>query len=101
MLKETGISIKDGQTLSEKKKDQYQHLVGKLIYLILTRLDITYSFNIISQFYAYFYRYSSSCCRKNSMLFEEKFKKGTFLYCDNIDIKGYADTNWAGSINNK
>lgn len=44
------LSIKDESILDEKKKSVYQLLVGKLIYLILIRLDITYAVNIISQF---------------------------------------------------
>ncbi|CAN6461482.1 unnamed protein product [Victoria cruziana] len=44
------LSIKDGNTLSEKEKGVYQRLVGKLIYLTLTKPNIIYTINLISQF---------------------------------------------------
>lgn len=46
----TMMSIKDGEPLDDKKKGIYQKLVGKLIYLTLTRPDIIYVVNVISQF---------------------------------------------------
>ena len=38
----------DGDTKVDKR--QYQRLVGKLIYLAYTRLDIAFSVNVVSQY---------------------------------------------------
>ncbi|KAF3773518.1 Retrovirus-related Pol polyprotein from transposon TNT 1-94 [Nymphaea thermarum] len=46
----TKISIKTGTVLNEEGKGRYQRLVGKLIYLTLSRPDITYAVNVFSQF---------------------------------------------------
>lgn len=43
-------NIKEGNHLIKEEKDKYQRLVGKLIYLILAKSDITYTINITSQF---------------------------------------------------
>ncbi|KAF3771579.1 Retrovirus-related Pol polyprotein from transposon TNT 1-94 [Nymphaea thermarum] len=46
MESDTKISIKTGNVLDEEGKGRYQRLVGKLIYLTLTRSDITYAVNV-------------------------------------------------------
>ena len=43
-----GLSIQEDQVPTDK--DQYQRLVGKLIYLSHTRPDIAYAVSVISQF---------------------------------------------------
>ena len=64
LLKETGMlasktmatsvekNHKLGEAQSDEKvnKEMYQHLVGRLIYLAHTWLDMTYSVSVISQF---------------------------------------------------
>jgi len=50
------ISIEPNHKLGEAERDKdtdkeaYQRLVGKLIYLSRTRLDITYAMSMVSQF---------------------------------------------------
>lgn len=43
-----GLRIKEGTKLVDK--EQYQRLVGNLIYLSHTRPDIAYAFGVINQF---------------------------------------------------
>jgi hypothetical protein len=42
------LGIENGETLSDI--GQYQRMVGKLIYLTVTRLDIVFAVSVISQF---------------------------------------------------
>lgn len=46
---EPNWKAKDG-TKTAVEIGRYQRLVGKLIYLFLTRLDITYAVSVVSQF---------------------------------------------------
>ena len=51
---ETPMAINHGLEMKEKgkpaNKEQYQRLVGKLIYLAHTRSDIAYAVGVVSQF---------------------------------------------------
>ena len=79
-------------------KGRYQRLVGRLIYLSLTRLDITYSVSIISQFMHaptqqhltviyHILRYLKGTPNKG-LMFQKTKERGA---------KGFSNANWAGS----
>lgn len=87
-----------GEPLSEAQTTQYQRLVGKLIYLTLTRPDICYAVSVVSKFMhapctthwkavERILRYIKSAPGKGLL-----FKRGRKLL-----IEGYADADWAGS----
>lgn len=44
------LSIKGKKKLKEKEKGKYQGQIGELIFITLTRFDITYIMNVMSQF---------------------------------------------------
>ena len=48
MVVNHGLEMKEGGKLANK--EQYQRLVGKLIYLAHTRPDIAYAVGVVSQF---------------------------------------------------
>ena len=83
-------------------KERYQRLVGRLMYLAHTRPDLAYALGVVSQFMhspseeqinavTCILRYLKSSPRKGIM-----FKKG-----NNLDVKGYTDADWAGSIKDR
>ena len=76
---------------------RYRRLVGKLIYLTVTRPDITFVVGIVSQFMqtpeqqhweavCYILRYLKSAPDKGLVLKPS----------DNLEIIGFSDTSWAG-----
>ena len=83
-------------------KERYQRLVGRLMYLAHTRLHLAYALSVVSQF-----MHSPSkenmndvirilCYLKSSPGKEILFTKG-----DSLDVKGYTDADWVGSIEDR
>ncbi|CAN6454768.1 unnamed protein product [Victoria cruziana] len=96
------MSIKDGKTLSKKEKEVYQRLVGKLIYLTLTRPDITYAVNLVSQFMhvptdIHLQATEGIFC----YLKKHPNKRLLFTKSSDMRIEGYSDADWAGSIDTR
>lgn len=77
---------------------RYQRLVGRLIYLSLTRPDIAYVVSVVSQ-----YMHSPTRRHLEAVNHILKYLKGTpgsglmFLKTESRSIKGYVDADWAGS----
>ena len=77
----------------------YQLLVGKLIYLSLSRLDIAFRVSVISQF-----MHSPTQRRLGTTNLIFRYLKGTpgkgllFRKYDNQKIECYADANWVGLV---
>jgi len=80
-------------------KERYQRLVGRLIYLSLTRLDISYVVSKVSQ-----YMHSPTSKHLNAAYHILRYLKGTpgkgILYRKTEDrgIQGFMDANWTGSL---
>ncbi|XP_049936825.1 retrovirus-related Pol polyprotein from transposon RE2 isoform X2 [Nymphaea colorata] len=93
----TKISIKTGNILDEEGKGRYQRLVGKLIYLTLTRPDITYAVNVLSQFmHAPTDCHWKSAERVLGYLKNNPGKGLLYTQQDQLNIEGYSDADWAG-----
>ena len=80
-------------------KGRYQRLVGRLIYLSLTRPDIAYATSIVSQF-----MHSPTQQHMNVVYHMLRYMKGIpskgllFMKTNNRGVEGFADTDWTGSI---
>ena len=81
---------------------QYQRIIGKLIYLTITRLNITYVVSQVSQ-------HMQAPCQSHMKVVDRILKylkkvSGQGLWYkknDNIDIKGFSDADWAGSLDRR
>jgi len=88
------------ETTSEPLRsiNYYQHLVGRLIYLTITRLDITYAVSLVSQFMhapTVFH-----LCLVKQILRYLKGSAGRGIVMTNhghTRITGYNDSDWAGN----
>jgi hypothetical protein len=83
-------------------KEQYQRLVGKLIYLSHTRPDIAYAVNVVSQ-----YMQNPSEAHMDAVIRIIRYLKyapsrGLMFYKNNhLNVEGYTDADWAGSLSDR
>ncbi|CAL2267604.1 unnamed protein product [Prunus armeniaca] len=83
-------------------KEQYQSLVGRLIYLAHTRPDIAYAVSVVSQF-----MHSSSVSHRNAVYWILRYLKSApgkrlmFLKNGDPEVVGYTYANWADSITDR
>ncbi|CAN6440401.1 unnamed protein product [Victoria cruziana] len=93
------MNIKDGESLEDKEKGTYQRLVGKLIYLTLTRSDITYAVNVVSQF-MHAPSNTHMIAVQRILCYLKKNSGRGLLYTkqETLDIETYMDADWAGSV---
>jgi len=80
-------------------KVQYQRLVGKLIYLSHTRPNIAYAISVVSQF-----MHNPSKEHMNALIRILRYLKSSprkglmFSKNNHLDLEGYIDVDWVGSI---
>jgi Reverse transcriptase (RNA-dependent DNA polymerase) len=80
-------------------RERYQRLVGKLIYLSHTRPDIAYAVSVVSQF-----MHSPSEEHMDAVMRILRYLKGSpgrgimFEKHGHLEIAGYTDADWAGSV---
>ncbi|XP_017189749.2 uncharacterized mitochondrial protein AtMg00810-like [Malus domestica] len=83
-------------------KGRYQRLVGRMIYLSHTRLDIAYAVSVMSQFmHSPSVDYMAAIMRILAYL---KFAlgKGILYACHgHMRIEGFTDADWAGDVTNR
>ncbi|CAN6698728.1 unnamed protein product [Malus baccata var. baccata] len=83
-------------------KERYQRLVGRLIYLSLTRPDIAYAISIVSQFmHAPSEDHMAAVMRILSYLKGAPGKGLIFRKHGHMEVKGYTDADWAGNITDR
>jgi Reverse transcriptase (RNA-dependent DNA polymerase) len=94
------LNSEDGEPL--KDINQYQRLVGKLIYMTVTRPDISFVMSLISQFMHA--PRTTHLGAINRILRYLKFTPGKGIWMKNDgnnDLCGYFDADWVGSFDKK
>uniref|UniRef100_A0A803KYB0 Reverse transcriptase Ty1/copia-type domain-containing protein n=1 Tax=Chenopodium quinoa TaxID=63459 RepID=A0A803KYB0_CHEQI len=90
-----GLQILEGAKLTNK--EQYQKIVGKLIYLAHTRPDIAYAVGVVSRF-----MHLPQVQHMTAVMRILRYLKGTsstgiyFDKNDHLDLIAYTDADWAG-----
>ncbi|XP_049936458.1 retrovirus-related Pol polyprotein from transposon RE1 isoform X4 [Nymphaea colorata] len=96
------LGSKDGELLCEEAKGRYQRLVGKLIYLTLTRPDITFAVNVMSQFmHAPTDMHLKAVDRILCYLKKNPGKRLLYVQQRSLEVEGYSDANWAGCVDTR
>ncbi|XP_020420295.1 uncharacterized protein LOC109949311 [Prunus persica] len=92
----------EGMDQEPTNKEQYKRLIRRLIYLAHTRPDIAYAVRVVSQF-----MYSPSVSHRNVVdrilrYLKSAPRKG-LMFSKNRDLEvvGYTDADWAGSITDR
>eukprot|EP00257_Ricinus_communis_P018990 XP_015577840.1 uncharacterized protein LOC107261645 [Ricinus communis] len=94
------LNLEDGESVSDI--GQYQHLVGKLIYLTVTRPDITYAMSMVSQFMHASRTSHSEAIDKILRYLKGTPGQGIWMKKNNTNtIVGFFDADWAGSYDKK
>ncbi|XP_021726228.1 uncharacterized protein LOC110693416 [Chenopodium quinoa] len=89
------LSTEHGELL--KEPDVYRRLVGRLLYLGITRPDLSYSVQHVSQF-----MHSPRVLHLRAALHVLRYLKGTincglwFSAHSSLDLSAYSDTDWGG-----
>jgi hypothetical protein len=80
-------------------KEQYQRLVGRLIYLCHIRLDITHVVSVVSR---YMHDPSEQHIRRILRYIKGSPGKGLWFKSNgHLRIEGYCDANWAGCVDDR
>lgn len=99
---DAGLKFEKNSTSTPVNKESYQRLVGKLIYLSLTRPDIAYPVSIISQHMSNPREEHMEAA--NRVLRYLKFTPGFgLIFKKNQDrsVKIYTDSSWAGELTDR
>lgn len=98
------LTVKRGFDISDKKvdKERYQKLVGKLIYLAHTRLDIGFAVSTMSQFMNQPTEKHMTAVYWILRYLKMTLGQGLFFQkTEKMDIEIFTDADWAGSETNK
>ncbi|KAM2593818.1 hypothetical protein TB1_042916 [Malus domestica] len=83
-------------------KERYQRLVGRLIYLSLTRPYITYAVSVVSQFMHSLSEDHMAAVMRILSYLKGAFGKGLiFRKHGHLEVKEYTDADWAGNITDR
>ncbi|GKB83804.1 putative RNA-directed DNA polymerase [Tanacetum coccineum] len=103
MRSQQGIFICQKKTEAKlADRDRYQRMVGKLIYLSHTRLDIAYAVGVVSQF-----MHQPQVDHMHAVLRIVRYLKGTtghgvlFKTNGHLNIQIFTDADWAGDKGNR
>ena len=94
------LNSHDGESLSDATL--YRQLVGSLIYLTVTHLDISYAIYVVSQFMAV-----PKSPHYAAVLKILRYLKGTifdglhFSSHSSLTLQAYSDANWAGDLTDR
>ncbi|XP_058185841.1 uncharacterized mitochondrial protein AtMg00810-like [Rhododendron vialii] len=81
---------------------EYRELVGCLVYLTVTQLDISYAVHIVSQFVS-----APRTTHWAALLRILRYLRGTLHQCllisstSSLTLHAYADVDWAGDVNDR
>jgi hypothetical protein len=83
-------------------KERYQRLVGRLIYLSHTQPDLAYAVSVVSQFMHSPNEVHMDAVHRILRYLKSAPGKGLmFSKHDHLEVEGYTDADWAGSINDR
>jgi len=77
----------------------YRHIVGSLIYMIITRLDLSYAVGVVSQFMQTPQKPHLDAVRRILRYIKHTLQCGIFYEAKSpLQVHGYTDADWAGNV---
>ncbi|XP_060212165.1 uncharacterized mitochondrial protein AtMg00810-like [Lycium barbarum] len=97
----TTISLMDGELLSDPS--EYRSMVGTLQYLTLTRPDIAYAVNLVSQFMHAPRNTHLHCVKRIFRYLQGTLAHGLFLRASSSNslVVAYSNVDWAGCLDSR
>ncbi|XP_015159969.1 uncharacterized mitochondrial protein AtMg00810-like [Solanum tuberosum] len=90
----------DGDPLAEPTL--YRRLIGCLIYLTITRPDISYPVQVLSQFVTNPCQHHFSSLLRIILYVQSTINRGLFFHStSSLNLEGYTDADWAGCPNSR
>ncbi|XP_019251146.1 PREDICTED: uncharacterized protein LOC109230068 [Nicotiana attenuata] len=100
IVQNRGLGVHSNQILTNRER--YQRLVGKLIYLSHTRPDIACAVSLVSQFMHNPSEEHMDVVLRILRYLKSSLGKGLmFRKYNHLNINGYTDADWAGSITDR
>eukprot|EP00257_Ricinus_communis_P027923 XP_025015337.1 uncharacterized protein LOC112536724 [Ricinus communis] len=91
------LSKNDGEKL--ENPTVYRSIVGSLLYLSTTRSDLMYPASLLSRFLSYPTSVHLGVAKKVLKFLKGTVKDGIWYHrLNQIELQGYADSDWAGSV---
>ncbi len=80
----------------------YRHIVGSLIYMTITRPNLSYAIGVVSQFMQTPRKPHLDVVRCILRYIKHTLQCGIFYEAKSqLQVHGYTDANWAGKVSNK
>jgi len=94
------LSANEGDLVEDTT--MYKHIVGNLIYMTITRVDLSYAVGVVSQFMQTPRKPHLDAVKRILRYIKHTLQCGIFNEAKSqLQVHGYTDANWAGNVSDR